>query len=567
MGKGNTCFMDMKYQENLPDLLFYISTEFPDHRIGFVHPDRSIRFITFPELLNEALSKLSGMQTMGIRMGDKVILSLERSEEIIPVLWACFIGGIIPALLQPPITFTEYNPAAEKIEKVFHLMGGPYVVLSHKHTEIWQSSQIPRNRLIDVVKMSGDPKFANRAKIQSTDLALIQFSSGSTGDPKGVMLSHKNIIVNTKDIIKAISVEPEDIQVSWMPLYHDMGLIGFHLTPLFAGATQYFIDPIDFIKNPGLWIETMSQKKCTITACPNFGQIIVNRYLGRKIAYDWDLSSLRILFNAAEPISVSTMQTFINRLKAFNFNAVAMFPAYGLAEATLAVTFSKSKFGAEVRAFRRDELIREGVAIEANQGDTNIIELVNLGCSLDHCIVMLTDDNMNPINNGKIGNVVVKGENITKGYYGNEDGTANLFSGEWLLTGDLGFFHKGDLFITGRSKDIIFINGMNYYSHDLETIALQLDELSYGKVIVTGYFDESECRDRILIFIVGSDNEIMNSICEKIKNHFSTIIGLKTETFILVRSHDIPRTSSGKIQRYKLVDRFKRGDFIHVIQK
>jgi acyl-CoA synthetase (AMP-forming)/AMP-acid ligase II len=557
--------MTKEYPANLPQLLFRVADDFPDHGIGYVHPNCSIRFSTFPEVLHEALSRLAAMQAMGLKKGDKVILSLGKSEEIIPVLWACFIGGIIPALLQPPVSFTEYNPAAEKAEKVFQQLGHPHVILSHEHAGNWRSSHIASDLLIDVAGLSGDAGLAIPAEPDSADLALIQFSSGSTGDPKGVMLTHYNIIINIADIIKGIAIKPEDILVCWMPLYHDMGLVGFHITPVFAGATQYFIDPVDFVKNPFLWLDTMSWQKCTITACPNFGQLIVNRYLGRKIPHNWDLSHLRILFNAAEPISVATMRTFLDGLRPFQLNPVAMFPAYGLAEATLAVTFPDPLLEAEITAFRREELICEGIAIEASPADTNIIELVNLGRSLDHCRVMVADDQYQPVNSGVVGHVLVKGENMTSGYYGNPDDSAAVFTGDWLLTGDLGFLFRGDLYITGRSKDIIFINGINYYAHDLETIALQLDGLTYGKLVITGCFDESEGRDRLLIFLVGAGNEATHTLCRRIKNHFSTIIGLTTETFIPVRSNDIPHTSSGKIQRYKLVDRYRKGDFIHLI--
>ncbi|MDP1621983.1 MAG: AMP-binding protein [Bacteroidales bacterium] len=553
------------FPDNLPQLLTAAAKQFPSNGVGFVNASRDVDFITFPELESRALSFLSGMQSGGLKKGDLVILSLEKSEEIIPVLWGCFIGGIIPALLQPPVTFTEYNPAAEKTEKVFQLLKHPHVILSHAHVGNWRSSHISSNLLIDVATLHGDPDKAVRVRLNASDLALIQFSSGSTGDPKGIMLTHRNIIINTLDIITGIALGPRDVSVNWMPLYHDMGLIGFHITPVFVGVTQYFIDPVDFVKNPSIWLDVMSRQKCTITACPNFGQLLVTRYLNRRTAQDWDLSSVRILFNGAEPISVATMRIFLYKLQSFNLNPVAMFPAYGLAEATLAVTFPDRLAEAVVTAFRREELIGEGQAVEAAEGDKNIMELVNLGRSLDHCEVMVADDQHQPVRNGMVGNVLVKGDNLTAGYYGSPEVTAGVFTGKWLMTGDLGFICNGDLYITGRSKDIIFINGINYYAHDLEAIALKLDQVATGKIVITGYFDESEGRDKLLVFLVGTDNNATRELCLQIRNHFSSLIGLNTETFIPVRSGDIPRTSSGKIQRYKMVERYLKGEFTNII--
>jgi surfactin family lipopeptide synthetase A len=194
------------------------------------------------------------------------------------------------------------------------------------------------------------------------------------------------------------------------------------------------------------------------------------------------------------------------------------------------------------------------------------MELVNLGRALDHCGLMIADDRDQALPENRVGNVLVKGENVTGGYFGQKGTDRALFIDGWLRTGDLGFLHRGDLYITGRIKDIIFINGMNYYAHDLETIALQLGDLATGKVVVTGYFDEPEGRDRLLVFLVGSGNEATRSLCTRIRNHFGTVIGLSADTFIPVRSNEIPRTSSGKIQRYKLTDRYLRGEFTHLIR-
>jgi acyl-CoA synthetase (AMP-forming)/AMP-acid ligase II len=546
----------------LPDVLAIATARYPAHGIGFIRAGGAEKFFTFSEIETQSLSMLAGMQARGLKQGDLVILSLEKSEEIIPVLWGCFIGGIIPALLQPPVTFSEYNPAAEKIEKVFRVLDGPPVILSHDHAGNWQTSHIPAHLQIDASQLAGDPLRAQRAQLSESDIALIQFSSGSTGDPKGVMLSHHNIIINTSDIIHGIALESMDISVNWMPLYHDMGLIGFHITPVFAGVTQYFIDPVDFVKNPAIWLEAMSRKKCTITACPNFGQLVVNRYLNRKMAKQWDLSHVRILFNGAEPISVNAMRAFLDGLSSVHLNPLAMFPAYGLAEATLAVTFPARFTGAEVRSFNRMELLKNGRVTEINNDDPNAIELVNLGTALDHCTLMVADSRYDPVNDGSVGNILVKGDNVSRGYYGKTRSSSRLFHGEWLITGDLGFIYRGGLYITGRSKDIIFINGINYYAHDLETIALKVDGAVSGKIVIAGDFDETEGRDKLLVFMVGQDNDTTRVLCNQLRNHLSALIGITTEIFIPIRSADIPRTSSGKIQRYKLVERYRQGHFV-----
>lgn len=550
----------------LPELLLSNAVNFPEHGIGYVHSDRSVQFETFPELLVHARTILGGLQNAGISQGDKIILSLDGSSEIIPALWACFLGGIVPALLQPPVSFSSYNPAAEKAEKVFRQLNSPLIVVSRRHIDSWKSSQIHEDKLIDYASLSNDFPFEEADHLTSNDLALIQFSSGSTGDPKGVMLTHNNVLFNIKDIIKGIHLGSEDVSVNWMPLYHDMGLFGFHITPVCTGTTQYFVEPADFVKDPFLWLDMISSKGGTITGCPNFGQMLVNRHLSRKPGKEWDFSSLRIIFNGAEPISVPIMNEFLDRLKPFGLDPKAMFPAYGMAECTLAVTFPPIDKGAAVISFDREKLLKEGKAVPVDTDHQDSIQLVNLGRSLEHCKISIRDDEGKSVPEATVGHLLVKGENVTSGYFRNPAISVESFSGEWFRTGDLGFILGGDFFITGRAKDIIFINGVNYYAHDLETLAIGIPEVVFGKIVIAGYFDEEEGRDKIIVFLVGSANEETNVLFRKIKDHFTKMTGLAIDTFIPVKSSDIPRTSSGKIQRYRMVNRFLKVEFPAVVK-
>lgn len=545
----------------LSELLVATAKEFPQKGIGFIQSDKTIQFHSYPEILEKALNILQGLQKKGVQPAERVILSLETSEETITTIWALFLGGMIPALLQSPLTFSEYNPAIEKTERVFQILDNPRMIISHRHSIEWMQSRIPETNLVDLSELTTERGTPNIPQIHPGDLAMIQFSSGSTGDPKGVMLTHRNILTNIRDIIEGIQLTHEDVSVSWMPLYHDMGLIGFHITPTLVGCQQYFVDPVDFVKNPSLWLDNLSSKHCNITGCPNFGQALVNRYLSRKSDSNWDFSSVRVIFNGAEPISTGTMQEFLSGLSAFGLNINSMFPAYGLAEATLAVTFAPLKQEAEVVRFRRIPLIRDGVAIVAESGETDAMELVNLGKPLSNCTLRIMGEDGAEMTDGRIGSVQVHGDHVSLGYYRNPEATMQTFDQGWLHTGDLGFYFGGNLFITGRLKDVIFINGINYYAHDLEVVASSVEGIPMGKLVIAACFNEKEGKDKLLIFLVGSDNEGTRDMFLKIRNHLKNTLGLHPDTFIPIRSNDIPRTSSGKIQRYKMVNRFLQGEF------
>lgn len=547
--------------KTLPEHLFQTAAKYPDRGVNYVHPDGSSTLESYPDLLAHAKRLLNGLKNLGIQEGDKVILALEKNSEIIPVLWACFHGGIIPAILQPPVSFTEVNPAAEKLEKVFRLLGKPRVILTHKLFLHWNLESIEKQRLLDYSKIDHGSDEVFFPSIHENDLALIQFSSGSTNDPKGVMLSHKNILCNIRDIIDGIKLKPEDVSVNWMPLFHDMGLFGFHITPLFVGVNHFLIEPADFVKNPFLFLDVMSAEKVRITACPNFGQILINRYLSRKTTRPWDFSSVRVMFNGAEPISVSAMREFISGLERFGFSEAAMFPAYGMAEATLAVTFPPLMKIPVIQPVKRADLLRHGSVVTGDPGKDDVIELVRLGRPLQHCELQIVNDKNQPVEEGKVGNIQVRGDNVTSGYYLNPELTEASFHHGWFVTGDLGFIFKGDLYITGRRKDIIFINGTNYYAHDLEEIACRLSGISAGRLVFAGYFDEKYGRDRIVAFMVGSGKEAVKESFTLIEENFKRSLGLSIDHLVPVKSQDIPRTSSGKLQRYKLISRFLKGEF------
>jgi acyl-CoA synthetase (AMP-forming)/AMP-acid ligase II len=552
--------------ETLPELLINAARDYPEQGVGFIRHDRTVGFMTYPVLLSRAREILSGIQQLGIGRGETVILSLDTAEEIVPVLWACFLGGVVPALLQPPVSFSEYNPAAEKAGKVLEVLDNPKVILSHTHFGAWRSSGIPETKLIDISMIPAPDRIHCIPDADPGDKVLIQFSSGSTGDPKGIILTHRNILVNVADIIQGIELKNSDISVNWMPLYHDMGLFGFQITPVFVGMTHYLINPVDFVKNPFLWLDFLSEKKCTITASPNFGQMLVNRYFARKASKKWDISSIRVLFNGAEPISVPVMEEFLECLKPFGLRPEAMFPAYGMAEATLAVTFGPLMRGAEVVSFLREPLLKQGHAVPAGSSGPGTMDLVNLGKPIGNTELRITDENGQAVGNETIGEIRVKGDNVSAGYLNNPEETGRSFRREWLCTGDLGFIRNGNLFVTGRIKDIIFINGTNYYAHDLENTIIRMEGIPEGRIVMAGCFDENDGKDRVIVFLVGSDTPSLRETFVRIKEFFRKKTGLTVETFVPVRSADIPRTSSGKIQRYKLVERFLSGTFPAVLK-
>jgi acyl-CoA synthetase (AMP-forming)/AMP-acid ligase II len=548
-------------RKTLGDLLITAAEQSPAHGIGFVRADGTWDFLTFPQLLSRVQSYAGGMRLNGLIPGSKVMIIMARNEDIVPILWGCFLAGIVPTILQPPVSFTEFNQPVRKIENVFRILEHPKVLLSAELYENFKSDAIPPGNLISIESLKKDMPGPEKVNILENDLAFIQFSSGSTGDPKGIMLTHKGILANIAAISLGIDLMDSDVAVNWMPLYHDMGLFGYHLCAVFAQCNLFMIEPVDFIKRPSLWLDIMDETRCTISGCPNFGQALLLRYLKNKEDKKWDLGSLKVILNGAEPISTRILKEFLDKLSVYGLKKEIMMPAYGMAEATLAITFSGLLQEPVITAFNRDKLQKErkGLPIASNPGD--MIELVSVGKALSDIEIRILDEEGKIVADQAEGLIQIRGASVTPGYFNNPEETNSSFDGDWLITGDKGFFYEGNLYITGRVKDIIFVHGQNLYAHDLENLAAIYSDIPYGKVIAGGIFDPKKGKDQIILFLVGSPNQAMCKMFLDLRNFFRDTHGIGIDVFVPVRSNQVPRTSSGKIQRYKLLEDYRNGVF------
>jgi acyl-CoA synthetase (AMP-forming)/AMP-acid ligase II len=291
-------------------------------------------------------------------------------------------------------------------------------------------------------------------------IAFIQFSSGSTGNPKGVTLTHGNILTNMDAIITGVNAVEEDSTLSWMPLTHDMGLIGFHLTPLAAGINQCLMPTEMFIRCPALWLDKADEHRATMLSSPNFGLGYLLSNLKENEEKKWDLSNVRILFNGAEPVSGEVCNKFLDALEPYGLKRNVMFPVYGLAEACLAVTFPPVEEEAVAVTVDRRSLITGSTVIEFdNRDNTESMTLTDLGYPVKGCSVRICDEENLVLPDNVVGHVQIYGDNVTKGYYNDEEATNEIVKGGgWLDTGDLGFFRNGRLIVAGRAKDVIFVN-------------------------------------------------------------------------------------------------------------
>ncbi|WP_433946005.1 amino acid adenylation domain-containing protein [Paenibacillus sp. SN-8-1] len=538
-----------------------------DKGITFIDRNKDLP-VTYRQLYNESLMLLYQLQERELRPGDKLLFQIEEPRSFLTFFWACQLGGIIPV----PVTVGTTPEHRLKVQRVWEITEKPPVIASpdllHSFTEHLghdspnlQTRELLQ-RLWDADEMlSGLSEKGIPHTAHPDDTALIQFSSGSTGDPKGVILTHRNLLINIEDILTCSAAAPSDRSLSWMPLTHDMGLIGFHLSPLVGQMNQWMMQPSLFLLRPHLWLHKAHEYQITQICSPNFGYKHFMSHFNPQNAIDWDLSSIRYIFNGAEPISPQLAQDFLALLEPYHLQKKAMFPVYGMAEASVAVAFPPVDEELQAVYVERKQLaLGKEVKYSSPDSETSI-GFVDVGYPIAHLEVRICDDTNTPLGESYVGNIQIKGGNVTRGYYRNAAATKQAFTEDgWLLTGDLGFMRQGRLVITGRKKDIIFVNGRNYFPHDLEWLAQEVEGIELGKIAICGITNQALGRDDVVAFLQhrGRGDSYSGTVWE-LKKHISKKMGLELTCILPVRH--IPKTTSGKLQRYKLAEMYVNGDF------
>jgi fengycin family lipopeptide synthetase D len=530
-------------------------------------------FYTYGELLERAEGVLYVLQERGLHAGDELIFQLEDNYQFISFFWACLLGGIIPV----PITSGNNKEHRLKLLRIYETLKRPHLVTTQDTFERIEQFCLEEQRLgtlesirskLVLVEEGAEP--AGRGKIHAVgpnDTAMIQFSSGSTGSPKGVILTHDNLICNIKAILSGAEVTPADSCLSWMPLTHDMGLIGSHLSSLAANISLYLMPSALFVFDPGLWIQKTHQHRITILSSPNFGYRHFLEHYKPDPSESWDLSSVRIIFNGAEPISAAWSDRFLRELKPYGLRENVMFPVYGMAEASLAVTFPPPDEQLIPVHLDRSRMLEGRVVQECDSAGEDCITFVDVGYPVQDCLIRICDDDGCILPEQVIGNIQIKGRNVTAGYYENPEETSKLITKDgWLHTGDMGFVRNQRLVVTGRKKDIIFVRGQNYYPHDLEEIAQGLAGIEFGKVAISGIPNVKTGMDEIVVFTVfrGKTEKFMDTAME-LRKWLNKSAGVDVAQVIPVKT--IPKTTSGKLQRFKLVESYERGEFTNVLQE
>jgi acyl-CoA synthetase (AMP-forming)/AMP-acid ligase II/aryl carrier-like protein len=538
-----------------------------ERAVTYIDGENSERRVPYGDVYARALGILYHLQAMGAQRGDKMIIFLSSNEQFLDGFWAAVCGGIVPV----PLAVGISDEHRHKLLRVARKLGRPILYTDSKNLERLEAlaAQVgesavfgelkSRSFLVESITDISRPGKLHRPA--PDDLAFIQYSSGSTSEPKGVMLTHGNLAANIQAATEVGKYNDQDVTLSWMPLTHDMGLIGFYLMQ-FTNRVHIHLMPTElFVRRPLLWLQMASKKRVTITCSPNFGYRHFLKVLGDRRLEGADLSAIRQIYNGAEPISVALCNEFMSALAYTGLRRHAMYPVYGLAEASLAVTFPEP--GQDYRWVRVNRhKLGVGAQIELNPADArDALELMCVGRPVPNTELRIAAEARGALPSGQVGHILIRGAGVTRGYFGDPEATALAIDADgWVDTGDLGFLHEGSLYIAGRSKEIIFVNGQNYYPYDLENIAQRAPGLDLNKLVAAGVAKPGSQGEELVVIVLhrGSMPDFLPTAAA-VQRLINEHTGLEVAQVIPTKR--IPKTTSGKVQRHLLEEAYIDGEF------
>ncbi len=520
----------------------------PDQVIVHVREDGTERTVSFRQLRDESLRVAGGYRAAGVAPGTPALLLADAGDDFQPMFWGALAAGLVPVPLPP-------EPS--RVRAVRDLLSDAVVVTDDATAAAADGLPAPVLRLAQL--RAGIPP-DDLPTPAGDDLAFLQFSSGSTDAPRGVELTHDNVLANLEQARLATGARPDDVLVTWMPYFHDMGLIGTHLAPLAVGLKQVRIGPLAFAKRPAVWFTTAHRHRATLLSAANFALALAVRRVPAETLAGLDLSPVRCVVVGAEPISAAVWRSFVAHTRPARLDPAALRPVYGLAEATLAVTFPPPREVAAPLMLDRAELSR-GRAVPTHPGP-HAVELMDLGQPVTGCAVRIVDEHGRPLAEQRVGQIEVSGPNVARGYHRAPQASRETFVAGWLRTGDLGFLRDGRLCVTGRAKDVVFVNGRTFHATDLESVAVATPGLPGDLTVVVGATDPGSGGERIVVFVpwarppagaAGALAAVRARVAEACGHDEVRVLPLPPGAFA--------RTTSGKLRRRRMRDRYLAGDF------
>jgi len=543
---------------NLAAALKQAARKSPDKGIIYITDDGSESRQTYGELISKAQTVMSGLRQLGLQPQDQVIFQLKDNSDFLAAFWGCIFGGFIPVPLSVANSYQELNNNVKKLHSTWELLDRP-VILTNRHlvadiqsvAQLLAMSDLRIAEIESICQGSQDLECHHDSKPE--DLAILLLTSGSTGNPKAVMQTHQSILKRSLATIQSNQFTSQDISLNWMPLDHVGGIIMFHIRDVCLTCQQIHVATEFILGQPLRWLDLIDRFRATVTWAPNFAYGLINNHLENihpenNSPQTWDLSSMRFILNGGEAVVPKVARLFLQRLQSYGLSQTAMHPAWGMSETCSGVIYS------------------DRFSIDSTSDRDAFVEV---GAPVPEFSVRIVDQDGNLVPETVTGIIQVQGSMVTKGYYGNLEANQEAFTTDgWFNTGDLGMLREGRLTITGRQKDTIIINGINYYSHEIEGVIEEIKGVSISFTAAIAARDGGDT-DRLVIFFspLAKDETAIVKLMQAIRERILQSSGIYPDYVIPVKSATLPKTAIGKIQRSLLKQQFEDGQFKAIIKK
>jgi acyl carrier protein len=550
--------------QTLVEALEYHVERQPDRLTVFLYEEQKESRITYRDLWEGALAYAARLADQGVGPGQTVAIMLPTSRDYLFCFYGTLLAGAIPVPLYPPARLATIEDHMTRHVGVLRSAGAAVMVTIPEAKPLaWLlRAQVESLRAVLVPEdFSAAARDFAPVRGRGGHIAFLQYTSGSTGNPKGVVLTHANLLANVRAMGKAARATSEDVFVSWLPLYHDMGLIGGCFATMYIGFPVVLMSPLAFLSRPSQWLRAIHRHRGTISGGPNFSYELCLRRIQDQELEGLDLASWRFAFNGAEPVSPETMTAFEERFSRWGLRKNCVAPVYGLAEASVGLAFTPPGMPWKLDLLDREAFSRDGFAVPARDGDPAPLKVVGCGYVIPDHGMRVVDAAGLELPDGSEGQLQFRGPSATSGYYRNPEATKRLFSGDWVNTGDRAYMSHGMVYVTGREKDVIIKGGRNITPYELEEAIGDLPRIRRGCVAVFGSLDRASGTERVVVLAEtrSRDTALDEDLRHRINNLAVSLIGGPVDDIVLAPPHTVPKTSSGKIRRVAAREYYERG--------
>lgn len=550
---GERAHVDLSQIKTLLDVLQLYGKNAPEKpHVYFQQEDGQEQIITYGELLQSSLRVASGLRDRGLKDGETVAIMQPTHPGFFYTFFGTLLAGGIPVPIYPPFRLHMLEAYAKTEARILRNAEVRILVTFEQAESLSHLLQafVPSLKHVTTVHdLMQQNELATPFNAKADHCAFIQYTSGSTADPKGVVLTHANLLANIKAYGKAVQATPDDVVVSWLPLYHDMGLIGMWLGSLYYGTPLILLTPFSFLNHPERWLWAIHRHRGTISGAPNFAYELCVRKIDQAALEGLDLSSLRVVVNGAEKIYPRTLESFTEKFAAYGLKPSALMPVYGLAETAVALTIPPlgRQFRLDYVARKQFEEERRAVPVE----DKNALVFVACGMPIEGHEVRIVDDENHELPERSVGNVQFRGPSSMQGYFNNQRATQAVYHDGWIDTGDLAYLADGEIFITGRRKDLIIKAGRNLYPAEIEELVSGVAGVRQGCVVAFGLTDTVRSTEQLVVVAETREKNKakLEQITDQIKEIVATTLDIIPDSLILVQPSTVPKTLSGKLQR------------------